>query len=117
MFHVVGSYSRREREIDAWQAITQMQRERIIVEISDLVHRQLVTSALESDFRRHLEQNVLVILRTFFTCLKFIRYFRLIEPYHARCTCSTGTIDSATSCPATSNSRYSCRRTSCTYFL
>jgi hypothetical protein len=30
------------------------------MEISDLVHRQLVSSALESDFRQHLEQNVLV---------------------------------------------------------
>ncbi|CAF2780352.1 unnamed protein product [Rotaria sp. Silwood2] len=50
---------RQEREFEAWQAITQLQREIIVLEISDLVHRQLVTSALESDFRRHLEQNVL----------------------------------------------------------
>lgn len=50
---------RQQRELEAWQAITQLQRERIVVEISDLVHRQLVTSALESDFRRHLERNVL----------------------------------------------------------
>ncbi|UJR10518.1 hypothetical protein I4U23_014721 [Adineta vaga] len=54
-----SNIERHEREFDAWQAITQLQRERIVVEISDLVHRQLVTSALESDFRRHLEQNVL----------------------------------------------------------
>ena len=32
----------------------------IVLEISDLVHRQLVSSALESDFRQHLERNVLV---------------------------------------------------------
>ncbi len=54
--------SRQERELHAWQTITQLQREIIVQEISDLVHRQLVTSALESDFRRHLEQNVLVSL-------------------------------------------------------
>ncbi len=56
----MNSFYRQERELDAWQAITQLQRERIVIEISDLVHRQLVTSALESDFRTHLEQNVLV---------------------------------------------------------
>ncbi|CAF4422559.1 unnamed protein product, partial [Adineta steineri] len=50
---------RQERELDAWHTITQLQRETIVVEISDLVHRQLVTSALESDFRQHLEHNVL----------------------------------------------------------
>ncbi|CAF3349414.1 unnamed protein product [Rotaria socialis] len=50
---------RQENEFDAWQAITQLQRERIVLDISDLVHRQLVTSALESDFRVHLERNVL----------------------------------------------------------
>ncbi|CAF3939114.1 unnamed protein product [Rotaria magnacalcarata] len=49
---------RQENEFEAWQAITQLQRERIVLDISDLVHRQLVTSALESDFRVHLEQNV-----------------------------------------------------------
>ena len=51
---------RQENELRAWQEITELQRERIVIEISDLVHRQLVTSALESDFRSHLEQNVLV---------------------------------------------------------
>lgn len=50
---------RQTRELSAWQTITQLQRETIILEISDLVHRQLVSSALESDFRRHLEHNVL----------------------------------------------------------
>jgi hypothetical protein len=34
----------------------------IVIEISDLVHRQLVSSALESDFRTHLEQHYLVNL-------------------------------------------------------
>ncbi len=52
--------SRQERELQAWQTITQLQRETIVLEISDLVHRQLVTSALESDFRQHLERNVYV---------------------------------------------------------
>jgi hypothetical protein len=56
----INKFSRYERELNAWQAITELQRERIVVEISDLVHRQLVTSALESDFRQHLEQNYLV---------------------------------------------------------
>ena len=55
-FHVY----RQERELQAWQTITQLQREMIVIEISDLVHRQLVSSALESDFRTHLERNVLV---------------------------------------------------------
>lgn len=50
---------RQERELNSWQAITQLQREIILVEISDLVHRQLVSTALESDFRSHLEQNIL----------------------------------------------------------
>jgi len=50
---------RQERQIEAWDYITQLQREVLVVEISDLVHRQLVTSALESDFRAHLERNVL----------------------------------------------------------
>ncbi|CAF0828251.1 unnamed protein product [Rotaria sp. Silwood1] len=54
-----SNVERQEREFQAWQAITQLQREIIVLEISDLVHRQLVTSALESDFRSHLEQNVL----------------------------------------------------------
>lgn len=54
------SSNRQERELITWQNITQLQRETIVLEISDLVHRQLVTSALESDFRRHLERNVLV---------------------------------------------------------
>ncbi|CAF0817600.1 unnamed protein product [Rotaria sordida] len=54
-----SNVERQQREFEAWDAITQLQRERIVLEISDLVHRQLVTSALESDFRRHLEQNVL----------------------------------------------------------
>jgi len=53
-------FSRQERELHAWQTITQLQREIIVLEISDLVHRQLVTSALESDFRTHLEQRYLV---------------------------------------------------------
>ncbi|CAF0835307.1 unnamed protein product [Didymodactylos carnosus] len=50
---------RQERQMEAWDRITQLQREVLVVEISDLVHRQLVTSALESDFRSHLERNVL----------------------------------------------------------
>ena len=54
------AFDRQERQINAWEAITQLQRERIVVEISDLVHRQLVTSALESDYRQHLERSVLV---------------------------------------------------------
>jgi hypothetical protein len=58
----MNNLSRQERELNAWQTITQLQREIIVVEISDLVHRQLVTSALESDFRSHLEQNILVSL-------------------------------------------------------
>lgn len=53
-------FLRRESELNAWEAIGQVQRERIVMEISDLVHRQLVTTALESDFRQHLERNVLV---------------------------------------------------------
>jgi hypothetical protein len=53
-------FYRQERELHAWQTITQLQREIIVVEITDLVHRQLVTSALESDFRTHLEGNILV---------------------------------------------------------
>ncbi|UJR35369.1 hypothetical protein I4U23_028126 [Adineta vaga] len=48
-----------QRELQAWQTITQLQREIIVIEISDLVHRQLVSSALESDFRTHLEHSVL----------------------------------------------------------
>jgi hypothetical protein len=56
----MNSFSRQERELNAWQAITQLQREMIVLDISDLVHRQLVTSALEGDFRRDLERNVLV---------------------------------------------------------
>jgi hypothetical protein len=52
--------SRQERELHSWQTITELQREIIVLEISDLVHRQLVSSALESDFRTHLEQNILV---------------------------------------------------------
>jgi hypothetical protein len=63
--------------LDAWQAITQLQRERIVVEISDLVHRQLVTSALESDFRQHLEQNVLVIYLNLF----INQHFLFLESY------------------------------------
>ncbi len=63
--------------MDAWQAITQLQRERIVVEISDLVHRQLVTSALESDFRQHLEQNVLVIYLNLF----INQHFLFLESY------------------------------------
>jgi hypothetical protein len=71
----MNSFYRQERELDAWQAITQLQRERIVIEISDLVHRQLVTSALESDFRTHLEQNVLV------------RYlYRLDNPHYYVCS-------------------------------
>ncbi len=67
---LINEFSRQENEFQAWQAINELQRERIVVEISDLVHRQLVTSALESDFRHHLEQNVLVrylylIIKTF----------------------------------------------------
>jgi hypothetical protein len=58
--HILDRFDRHERELNAWQAITRLQQELIVVEISDLVHRQLVTSALESDFRRHLERNVLV---------------------------------------------------------
>jgi len=58
----MNNFSRQERELNAWQTITQLQREIIVLEISDLVHRQLVTSALESDFRSHLEQNILVSL-------------------------------------------------------
>lgn len=57
--------SRQENELQSWQTITQLQREIIVLEISDLVHRQLVSSALESDFRSHLEQNILVSLRLF----------------------------------------------------
>ncbi|CAF0759915.1 unnamed protein product [Adineta steineri] len=60
--HEPFNLERQEREINAWQTITQLQREIIVLEISDLVHRQLVTSALESDFRTHLEQNVLTRL-------------------------------------------------------
>ncbi|CAF3021904.1 unnamed protein product [Rotaria socialis] len=56
--HEPFNIERHERELNAWQAITQLQREIIVLEISDLVHRQLVTSALESDFRQHLEQNI-----------------------------------------------------------
>ena len=56
----IVAFDRQERQINAWEAITQLQRERIVVEISDLVHRQLVTSALESDYRQHLERSVLV---------------------------------------------------------
>ncbi|CAF0722463.1 unnamed protein product [Rotaria sordida] len=56
--HEPFNIERPERELHAWQIITQLQREIIVLEISDLVHRQLVTSALESDFRRHLEQNI-----------------------------------------------------------
>lgn len=52
--------SRQERELQSWHTITQIQREVIVLEISDLVHRQLVSSALESDFRSHLERNILV---------------------------------------------------------
>ncbi|CAF2392889.1 unnamed protein product [Rotaria sp. Silwood2] len=56
--HEQFNLERQERELHAWQTITQLQRETIVLEISDLVHRQLVTSALESDFRQHLEQNI-----------------------------------------------------------
>lgn len=55
-------FCRQERELGSWQMITQLQREVIVLEISDLVHRQLVTTALESDFRTHLEQRLLVSL-------------------------------------------------------
>ncbi|CAF0780101.1 unnamed protein product [Adineta ricciae] len=57
--HEPLNLERQERELQAWQTITQLQREMIVIEISDLVHRQLVSSALESDFRTHLEHNVL----------------------------------------------------------
>ena len=56
----IVAFDRQERQINAWETITQLQRERIVVEITDLVHRQLVTSALESDYRQHLERSVLV---------------------------------------------------------
>lgn len=58
----MNDLSRQERELQSWQTITQLQREVIVLEISDLVHRQLVSSALESDFRTHLEQRLLVSL-------------------------------------------------------
>lgn len=60
MNYLIKYVFRQENEFQAWEAITELQRERIVVEISDLVHRQLVTSALEGDFRHHLERNVLV---------------------------------------------------------
>ncbi|CAF3364815.1 unnamed protein product [Rotaria sp. Silwood1] len=56
--HEPFNIERQERELHVWQTITQLQREIIVLEISDLVHGQLVISALESDFRRHLEQNI-----------------------------------------------------------
>ena len=59
-------FFRQENELQAWRTITEIQRERIVVEISDLVHRQLVSTALESDFRHHLERNVLVRSSGFF---------------------------------------------------
>lgn len=59
IYHI-NCLPRQERELQSWQTITQIQREVIVLEISDLVHRQLVSSALESDFRSHLERSILV---------------------------------------------------------
>ncbi|XP_064631292.1 uncharacterized protein LOC135489726 [Lineus longissimus] len=47
--------SREERQRFSWNSIEQSQRENIISEISELVHQQLVTSSLESEFRGSLE--------------------------------------------------------------
>jgi hypothetical protein len=40
-------------------SIDELRREQIIEEISELVHQQLVSSTLESQFRRHLEQQIM----------------------------------------------------------
>ncbi|CAF0834638.1 unnamed protein product [Adineta steineri] len=93
---------RQERELDAWHTITQLQRETIVVEISDLVHRQLVTSALESDFRQHLEHNVLSRLEQGTTVQHEGQTVRplppvLPQPTRVSSTISTTNVDALTS--------------------
>ncbi|KAK3590185.1 hypothetical protein CHS0354_041241 [Potamilus streckersoni] len=49
---------RNQEQIVNWNDITEIQHENLVQEISELVHRRLVTSSLDSEFRQNLELHV-----------------------------------------------------------